>query len=212
VSITVQYGQHRAGAIYLLNRHGTDSHPSSTLCQLSLNSAHPLSLILVGDMNITLQHRASFIVRGLGYGIAAGFVASEVFIAASCILALIDSAFQGSPITTGLSGAFVVAIYGQLFGMLPAIFVGSVCGAIIGLAFAVITHPLRRSTAITIGVGIAVVLLCIAFFSITRNTPASQNQSSALLQPPGLLLLIAPFILASGAWVGHKLAQRQQGL
>ena len=158
-------------------------------------------------MKTEAEARPSVILRGLGYGAAAGLVASEIFMVGLCLFGMATMVTSGQSALTSLN-MLAYLLLGQLYGTLPAIFIGGVCGTLIGLVFRVMNCQLPSGVGIAFGLCLAFITLVAAivvFYAL--NHPPSISPSIVNPTSVALLLPMLVLYLASGAWVGHKLTR-----
>ena len=149
-----------------------------------------------------------FVSTGLQYGLVAGLVAAElfslVFLAVSCITQLIEGHFD-------VALVFVVGLYSQVFGVLPALLVGGCSGMLIGLVFHLYQRALSVQQGIMLGTLLAgllgiVLLMLVAVWHTKHpqalNVFAHDRSLFFILDLPILMLY-----LGAGAWGGGKLAR-----
>jgi hypothetical protein len=128
----------------------------------------------------------SFVLRGLQYGFLAGLLASECYLASFAL------------ITEGLSlDAVAIILFGHVFGVLPAVIMGSISGLASSILIEPFKDTLNSRTAALFGAAIAALLLVPFAYVIDMNTFDLQLESIVTYLPIGALFVLSGAI---GAW------------
>jgi uncharacterized oligopeptide transporter (OPT) family protein len=134
----------------------------------------------------------------MGYGALAGLVAAEVFLVGISVVSIALGQ---------LTAALVAMLFGQVYGVLPAVIIGGFSGLVIGACLAYVPNQLSGRQAAVAGIVIAAaMLLSLVVWLISRQDPLSiQSRPDAI----GAVVFLTPIIalyLISGGWVGWKLS------
>jgi hypothetical protein len=132
----------------------------------------------------------SFVIRGLQYGFFAGLLSSELYLACFAV------------VTEGWTlDAVAVMLFGHVFGVLPAVILGSISG----LASSILLEPLKdtlKSTSAALLSAVIAALLLVPFALVVGvNTLQVQIEDLITYTPIGALFVI------SGAIGGWRLIQ-----
>ena len=152
-----------------------------------------------------MTDRLSYLWRGLRYGALAGLVAAEIYIVGLTLVALGATANPES---------LYVLVMGQMAGAVPAVIVGSISGALIGLVFALLNPRFSIKAGAMLGLAITVVLIAFVILYLlflgwlAGSTYVTEVQID--FQVAAIVLPIVLLCLVSGAWVGGKLMSHAQ--
>jgi hypothetical protein len=132
----------------------------------------------------------SFVIRGLQYGFVAGLLSSELYLACFAF------------ITEGFTlDAVAIVLFGHVFGVLPAVILGSISGLASSIVLEPLKESLRGTSAAVLGAVIAALLLVPFALVIGVNTLEMQVEDLVTYLPIGALFVI------SGAIGGWRLTQ-----
>jgi hypothetical protein len=132
----------------------------------------------------------SFVVRGLQYGFFAGLLSSELYLACFAV------------ITEGWTlDAVAIMLFGHVFGVLPAVILGSISGLACSIVLEPLKDTLRMTSAALLGAVVASLLLVPFALVIGVNTFEVQLEDAITYMPIGALFVL------SGAIGGWRLIQ-----
>lgn len=146
-----------------------------------------------------------FISSGIRYGLLAALAAAELYVAMFVILLLLLLLLQGSFSLLPL----LIFFWGQWFGVLPALLIGALTGAIIGAIFASLPYELTVGQGAILGILTAGALGILLISGLLWQHALPNILNPARHDRTFLLVFDAPIVLlylCAGAWGGSKLA------